>query len=190
ARLPPVLHAHELRHARDVVVDVGADRLRVPDGVLVGADERLEVAWRAEREAERADAQAGRLLEGGRAAARHPERRVRARPRLGQHVAWRHREETAVVAVGRLAPHAEDLAQRLVEHGTRGVAVGDAEALELVAVRGLGQLDLAQEARVLGAAGIGLDLLARDVRLDEEAELHPAAPSRARARLSNASGLW
>ncbi len=57
--------------------------------------------------------------------------------------------------------------------------------LEAVAVRGLGQLDLAQQARVLGAAGIGLDLLARDVRLDEEAELHPAAPSRARARLSN-----
>src|SRR5439155_1394507 len=56
------------------------------------------------------------------------------------------------------------------------------DILEAVAVRGLGQLDLAEEARVLGAAGVGLDLVARDVRLDEEAELHPAAPSRARAR--------
>src|SRR5207249_4989119 len=246
--------------------DVGADRIRVPDGVLVGADERLEVARRAEREAERTDAETGRLREGGRAAARHPERRVRARPGLGKHVARRHGEEPALVAVRRLAPHAEDLAQRLVEHAARGLAVGDAEALELgrggaaagaeleaalgevvehgdalgdarrvvdgrgqvperradvdargargdegqhdlrggevrvlleevvldrpdvleaVAVRGLGQLDLAEEARVRGAAGVGLDLVARDVRLDEEAELHPAAPSRARARLSN-----
>src|SRR5206468_1439255 len=82
-------------------------RIRVPDGVLVGADERLEVARRAEREAERTDAETGRLREGGRAAARHPERRVRARPRLGKHVARRHGEEPALVAVRRLAPHAE-----------------------------------------------------------------------------------
>src|SRR5213596_2598555 len=70
-------------------------------------------------------------------------------------------------------------------HFLEEVVLDRPDVLEAVAVRGLGQLDLTEEARVLGAAGVGLDLVARDVRLDEEAELHPAAPSRARARLSN-----
>src|SRR2546421_5802904 len=63
------------------------------------------------------------------------------------------------------------------EYSSRKWCSTDHTYLKPLAVRGLGQLDLAQQARVLGAAGIGLDLLARDVRLDEEAELHPAAPS-------------
>src|SRR5262249_24161552 len=59
--------------------------------------------------------------------------------------------------------------------------------LEAVAVGGLGQLDLAQQAGVLGAVGGGLDLVARDVRLDEEAQLHRGGASRALERVSKRS---
>ena len=96
--------------AGDVVVDVVADRLGVLDVVLVDLDQRREVLRRAEAEAERAEAEARRLLEGRRAAARHPDRRVRLAVRLRQHVALGHREELALVAVLGLAPHAQDLA--------------------------------------------------------------------------------
>src|SRR5690606_10090406 len=107
----------------------------VTDRVLVDADQRGEVLRRAEAEAQRAEAEAAGLLERRRAAAGDPQRRVRLAVRLRQHVALGHGEVRAVVAVARLAPHAQDLAQRLVEHRPRRLAVGDAEALELGARR-------------------------------------------------------
>ena len=77
ARRLAVLEADERGDAGDVVVDVVADRLGVPDGVLVDLDQRREVLRRAEAEAERAEPEPAGLLEGRRAAARHPDRRVR-----------------------------------------------------------------------------------------------------------------
>ena len=66
----------------------------------------------------------------------------------------------------------EDLRRRDVRVLLEEVVLDRPDVLPAGAVAGLGQLELAHQAAVLGAVGIGLDLVARHVGLYEESEFH------------------
>ena len=138
-----VLVAHEAARDSDVRVRRQAHRVgaclergvvvRHPLAGLVRVDEA---------EAERAKTSAARHQDRVALTARHPHRRVRALGGLGHHVAGRHREELAGMAlVRRLGHHLGDLGHRFFPHRPL-VGAGDLEAAEFHVARRLAGAEL------------------------------------------------
>ena len=109
--------AHERRHDRQVGVDLeagGHATLRRDDAVVV-VDPLPRLVGVDERERQGSDPLLGGEMDRLAAAARHPERRVRALERLRDDVARRHLYEAPVVPrERRLYEHAGDGVERLV----------------------------------------------------------------------------
>ncbi len=141
-----VLVAEEPVRDGNLVVHEGADRFAALDVFTIGLEARDVPLDVGNREDQRAHAAIGRVKLGAVAGHRHPHRRVRVLPWLGQHIALRHRMERALVTVAFVEPHLRDDAAILVP-AALGVVDAGVEAAQLVPGRRAAGAELDAPAR-------------------------------------------